>query len=112
MPKQLSKDTTANLPEVLSSLNRLVHEPARLAILTVLAAWETADFTFLQTATALTRGNLSVQLSRLEESQLVSLQKAFLNKKSRTTISITILGRSQLESYWRSMEEVRRSAQR
>ena len=46
--------------ETVAGLNRVIHEPARLAILTVLTACESADFVFLRTATGLTAGNLSV----------------------------------------------------
>jgi DNA-binding transcriptional ArsR family regulator len=96
-----------SLPVTLADLNRVVHEPARLAILTVLANCESADFTFLGTATGLTRGNLSVQLTRLEEASLISVEKAA--KKNRTITMSRILpeGRYQLGRYWRQMEEIR-----
>jgi hypothetical protein len=44
--------------EHLAALNRLVHDPSRLAILTALSACEKADFTFLLNVTGLTKGNL------------------------------------------------------
>ena len=47
-------------------LDRLIHEPARLAIMTVLSAVKAADFVFLQRATGLTKGNLSSHLTKLE----------------------------------------------
>ena len=98
---------TDSLPTTLADLNRVVHEPARLAILTVLANCESADFTFLGTATGLTRGNLSVQLTRLEEASMISVEKA--TKKNRTVTTARILpeGRYQLGRYWRQMEEIR-----
>jgi DNA-binding transcriptional ArsR family regulator len=97
----------AALPVTLADLNRVVHEPARLAILTVLANCESADFTFLGSATGLTRGNLSVQLTRLEEAALISIEKT--TKKNRTVTAARILpeGRYQLGRYWRQMEEIR-----
>jgi DNA-binding transcriptional ArsR family regulator len=88
----------------ISEINRLIHEPARLAILTVLAHCESADFLFLENATGLTRGNLSVQLSKLEEAELVSILKAFHKKKSLTTASITTRGKAELSQYWKTME--------
>jgi DNA-binding transcriptional ArsR family regulator len=57
----------ANLPQQINELDRLVHEPARLAILTVLSSCHEADFVFLQRATGLTNGNLSAHLSKLED---------------------------------------------
>ena len=50
--------------------DRLVHEPARLAILTALSACQKADFLLLLTITGLTKGNLSSHLTKLEEAGL------------------------------------------
>ncbi len=91
----------------IADLNRLVHEPARLAILTVLANCESADFTFLGTATGLTRGNLSVQLTRLDEAGLIDVEKTTKKNRIITTVRIGREGRYQLERYWRQMEEIR-----
>lgn len=97
----------SSLVTTLAELNRTVHEPARLAILTVLASCQNADFTFLETATGLTKGNLSVQLTRLEEASLISIEK--MTKKNRPVTRARILaeGRYQLGRYWRQMEEIR-----
>jgi DNA-binding transcriptional ArsR family regulator len=92
----------------LPDVNRLVHEPARLAILTVLSACESADFLFLQSATGLTKGNLSVQISRLEEAGLVRVEKRIRKKKTLTTISLAPNGRTQVEAYWQTMDEIRK----
>ena len=51
-------------------LDPLIHEPARLAILTVLSSVKEGDFTFLLRATGLTKGNLSSHLSKLEDAKL------------------------------------------
>ena len=53
------------------TLDRLIHEPGRLAILTVLSSVADADFVFLQRATGLTKGNLSSHLTKLEDAGLV-----------------------------------------
>ncbi len=93
--------------EAIPEINRLVHEPARLAILTVLAACERADFLFLERATGLTRGNLSVQLARLEEAGLIEIEKILERKRTLTTASLVRHGRQALDLYWRNMEEMR-----
>lgn len=98
-----------SLPATLADLNRVVHEPARLAILTVLANCECADFTFLGTATGLTRGNLSVQLTRLEEALLIDVEKTTKKNRTVTTARILAEGRYQLGKYWRQMEEIRQA---
>ena len=66
--------------EELANLDKLIHEPARLAILTALSACESADFIALRRLTGLSDGNLSIQLSKLEEAKLVGLQNNLLAK--------------------------------
>jgi DNA-binding transcriptional ArsR family regulator len=99
-------DDSSSFPEV----NRLVHEPARLAILTVLSACESADFLFLQNATGLSKGNLSVQISRLEEARLVYVEKTIRRKRTLTRISLNRRGRGEIAQYWRTMEKIRQQA--
>ncbi|HUP02542.1 MAG TPA: transcriptional regulator [Bryobacteraceae bacterium] len=106
-PKPSAQAGGSGLGTTFAELSRVVHEPARLAILTVLANCESADFTFLESATGLTKGNLSVQLTRLEEASLLAIEKSA--KKNRTVTRARILaeGRYQLGRYWRQMEEIR-----
>ena len=87
--------------------NRLVHEPARLAILSVLSSCASADFVFLQNATELTKGNLSVQLTNLEEAGLVMIKKEIVERKMRTTVALSKRGASEIELYWKTMDEIR-----
>lgn len=95
-------DRIAGFPEV----DRTIHEPARLAILTVLSSCDHADFTFLQAVTGLTKGNLSVQLTRLEEAGLIHTEKIPHGKKSRTVVKLSRAGRHQLGSYWDTMRRI------
>lgn len=96
--------------EQLANLDRTVHDPARLAILTALSACERADFLFLQRLTGLTKGNLSSHLSKLEEAGLVEIEKRFVEKKTQTLVRLSDSGRGTLESYWQEMETLRKSA--
>lgn len=96
--------------EQLANLDRRVHDPARLAILTALSACERADFLFLQRITGLTKGNLSSHLSKLEEAGLVEIEKRFVEKKTQTLVRLSKDGRQSIESYWKEMEELRESA--
>ncbi|MDP9380803.1 MAG: transcriptional regulator [Chloroflexota bacterium] len=93
--------------EELASLDRLVHEPARLAILTVLSACESADFLFLQRLTGLTKGNLSSHLSRLEEADLIWIRKEFSGKKPRTIVGLKERGRKAVDQHWERLEALR-----
>jgi DNA-binding transcriptional ArsR family regulator len=96
--------------EQIAGLDRLVHEPTRLAILTALSACERADFLFLQRITGLTKGNLSSHLSKLEAAGLVEIEKRFVDKKTQTLARLTGLGKEATEGYWKEMEALRKSA--
>jgi DNA-binding transcriptional ArsR family regulator len=110
VPKREAVPVEESMPTTLADLNRVIHEPARLAILTVLSACSSADFTFLQTATGLSKGNLSVQLTRLEEAGLILIEKTIERKRTLTTVSLTKGGGGELRAYWRQMDRMRSHA--
>ena len=83
----------------LSSLDRVIHEPARLMVMTVLFAVEEADFVYLQRECGLTQGNLSSHLSKLEESGYLTISKTFKGKYPLTLCKLTRKGRQAFESY-------------
>lgn len=94
--------------EKLAGLDRLIHEPARLAILTVLSACRSADFLFIQRLTGLSKGNLSSHLAKLEEGGLVQIGKGFIGKMPKTSISLTKQGRTEVERHWQDLEKLRK----
>jgi DNA-binding transcriptional ArsR family regulator len=83
----------------LSDVDRVIHEPARLMIVSLLYALKEADFVFLQRESQLTRGNLSSHLVRLEESGYVRIEKTFRGKVPLTLCSLTRAGRTAFETY-------------
>lgn len=91
--------TPQQLVENVLALDRLVHEPARLAILTVLTSVEWAEFSFLETVCALSKGNLSSHLSKLEEAELLEIEKSFRGKRPLTRVRLTETGRQALQHY-------------
>ena len=97
--------------EELSNLDRLVHEPARLAILTALASCESAEFLFLQSLTGLTKGNLNTHLTRLEGGGLVAIEKEFRGKVPRTCVRITEAGRDSIDRHWERLRALRKAAE-
>lgn len=99
----------ASIPED-AALDRLVHEPARLVILTTLASCASADFTFLSRITGLTNGNLSAHLARLEAGGLVSTEKRFVDRRPNTTVAITGEGKHAVERHWKTLEQIRAGA--
>jgi len=78
-------------------IDRLIHEPARLLIMSYLAVVESADFLF---------GNLSSHLSRLEEAGYLLVEKKFVGKKPNTILSLTTTGRQAFDRYRRQMMEM------
>ncbi len=89
----------------LLEVDRVVHEPARLAILTVLASAEEVQFKFLEEALGLTRGNLSSHVSKLEDAGYLTVTKAFAGRLPVTSYRITPRGRKALEAYRAAMLE-------
>jgi DNA-binding transcriptional ArsR family regulator len=94
--------------EELTRLDRIVHEPARLAIVTALAACAEADFVFLQRLTGLSKGNLGSHLGKLEIAGLVTITKTFEGKQPRTTARLTDAGVAAVERHWDQLERLRR----
>jgi DNA-binding transcriptional ArsR family regulator len=86
--------------EELAALDRLIHEPARLAILTALSACGSADFLFLQRLTGLTKGNLSTHLAKLAEAGIVEIDKGYIGKIPNTKVQLSDSGRLAVEQHW------------
>jgi DNA-binding MarR family transcriptional regulator len=89
----------------LTELDRLIHEPARLLIVTILSTVESADFLFLQRETELTKGNLSAHLSKLEEAGYVNIEKTFKGKLPLTVCKLTETGQQAFDGYRRQMQD-------
>ena len=89
------------MPSVPSSagVDRLIHEPARLAIMTNLFVVESANAAYLLQRTGLTWGNLGSHLVKLEEAGYVKVVKGYKGKQPQTTLSLTSAGRSALVKY-------------
>ena len=56
----------------MNDVDRIIHEPARLAIMALLSGAEQVDFLFLLRETGLTKGNLSSHLAKLEEGEYLA----------------------------------------
>ena len=91
---------------VTQDLDRLLHEPARFLALVQLAAVNKADFTWLLHQTGLTRGNLSVQMSKLAKAGVVKVDKRFHNNRPQTIYELTKAGRQALRQYKESMQSI------
>jgi len=92
--------------QALATLDRVIHEPARLMIMTVLCAVPEADFLYLQRELGLTQGNLSSHLAKLEQAGYVLITKTFKGKYPLTICSLTRKGREAFDGYVRKMQFV------
>lgn len=97
--------TTNELPN-LSDIDRLIHEPARLMIVAILSAVESADFLYLKREAGLTKGNLSSHLAKLEEAKYVQIQKTYKGKIPLTICSLTEEGRRAFETYREQIKQL------
>ena len=82
-----------------AEVDRLIHEPARLMIVTILSAVDSADFLYLQRETDLTKGNLSSHLSKLETAGYIVIQKTYRGKIPLTVCTLTETGRAAFKKY-------------
>lgn len=87
------------------SIDRLIHEPARFAIMIHLYVVEEADFVFLARQTQLSAGNLSSHMSKLEEAGYVHVKKQFVGKRPQTLFRLTEAGRSAFDDYRSTVAE-------
>jgi DNA-binding HxlR family transcriptional regulator len=90
----------------ISGLDRVIHEPARLTIVALLSSVTSADFLFLLKESGLTKGNLSVHLSRLDEAGYVQMEKTFRGKIPHTEYKLTSKGKSAFDQYRKSLGSI------
>jgi len=90
----------------LSELDRVIHEPARLTLVALLSSVKSADFLFLLKESQLTKGNLSVHLSRLEEAGYVEAEKTFRGKIPHTEYCLTVKGKTAFDLYRKNLGSI------
>lgn len=89
----------------LTGVDRLIHEPSRSVIMAVLSAVKSADFLYLQRETGLTKGNLTVHLSKLEAAGYITIEKTYRGKLPLTLCSLTIPGKQAFDEYRQQLRE-------
>jgi DNA-binding transcriptional ArsR family regulator len=93
------------MPEV----DPIIHQPTRLKIMAALVGLEEGarvDFLFLLDLLALSEGNLSVHLQKLEKAKLILTAKEFVNRYPKTWVRITKRGRKAFEEYVAQLESI------
>jgi DNA-binding HxlR family transcriptional regulator len=95
----------------IEKLDPVIHPPARLKIMAVLAPQDSLSFTELKEQLGMTDGNLCVHMRTLEEAGYVSVRKSFVNRKPRTEYSLTPKGRGAFVEYLQTLGEIAKQAQ-
>lgn len=86
-------------------LDPLLHSELRLAVMSILAGVEEADFTYFKKQTGATSGNLSVQIDKLTTAGYITVEKGFKGKMPRTACRITPAGRKAFCRYVEALKE-------
>jgi DNA-binding transcriptional ArsR family regulator len=92
----------SELPE----LDPVVHGKLRLAVLSLLAAVDEAEFSWLKEKTGSTDGNLGAQMLKLEEAGYVAMEKRFAGRKPQTVYRMTASGREALAGYVAALKQL------
>jgi DNA-binding transcriptional ArsR family regulator len=80
-------------------LDPILHSQLRLAVISLLAGTEVAEFTYIREQTGSTAGNLSIQITKLKEAGYIDVKKQFRNNYPLTLCSLTPLGRQKFIEY-------------
>ena len=86
-------------------LDPILHSELRLAVMSILAGVQSAEFSYLKQQTGATSGNLSVQIDKLSAVGYISVEKGFKGKVPCTTCKITPAGLAAFENYVNSLKE-------
>ena len=107
----MPKTEASSAPFSYDGLDRVIHEKARLSVLTSLVAHPKGlVFGDLKRMCGLTDGNLSRHLQVLQEAGLVDLEKGYDNNRPQTVCRITREGRQRYLDYLAVLEQVVRDA--
>lgn len=90
----------------MTDLDRVIHEPARLLIVALLAGVREADFLWVLRESALTKGNLSSHLAKLEEAGYVEVEKTYKGKIPLTMLRLSRQGKAAFDRYKKTLAGV------
>jgi DNA-binding transcriptional ArsR family regulator len=85
-------------------LDPILHSQLRLAVISILATVDLADFNYLKEETGATSGNLSVQINKLKEAGYIDVTKKFKGNYPHTTCRITKLGTQKFSEYVEALQ--------
>jgi DNA-binding transcriptional ArsR family regulator len=87
------------------NLDPLLHSQVRLAIMSLLISFRSAEFSFLLEQIDTTKGNLSFQLAKLSEAEYIKIIKSFKGNYPLTTCEITEKGIEAYQQYVDAIDE-------
>lgn len=91
--------------QAVAELDKVLHEPARLAVMGCLYVVDEADFVFLQTQTGMTGGNLSSHLRKLDAAGYVEIEKGFNGSRPQTMLRLSKSGRAAFADHLARLKE-------
>jgi len=91
---------------MLKKLDPILHSELRLALMSLLISLSKAEFTYLKEQTNATAGNLSVQITKLEEAGYIKVDKGYKGKMPQTVCTITKKGVDAFEQYVNDLKEL------
>ena len=93
----------------MAELNETIHQPVRLQIMAALVTLEAGsevDFTYLRDLLDVTDGNLGAHLRKLEEAGYIAVNKTYVERKPRTFVSATEVGREVFQEHVAALESI------
>lgn len=93
----------------MANLNEVIHQPARLRIMSVLVSMNKdmqVSFNYLKDLLELTDGNLGAHLRKLEEAGFITICKTFVNNKPLTYVELTSLGRKAFQEHVMALQDI------
>jgi DNA-binding MarR family transcriptional regulator len=102
----MKSDKSEEKVQILTEINKLIHEPARLMIISLLYVVESADFVWIKGQLDMTDGNLSSHLGKLENAGYVIVEKSIKNKKTNTLLKLSKGGREAFEEYRKNLTQI------
>ncbi len=94
----------SQINQIHNNIDRVIHEPVRLAILKILTSAKEVDFNFLLTTLGVTKGNLATHIKSLETADFIEVKKEFRGKIPHTSYRITRTGRRRFQKYWENLK--------
>lgn len=91
---------------VSARFDELIHAPTRLAIMSLLAATQWADFRFIRDELGLSDSALSKQLTTLETAGYVDIRKSFAGKRPRTSAQLSRRGLKAFEQHVAALQQI------